>query len=104
MVMPGETIATGAEAVCSDCAQVPKLGVYRSQAGYYIGAYCACGPYSRESEYYETREAAEEDFKKMRPVDMDVDAVEEKLVGEKGGNAVRNALKRGAARGILCKP
>jgi hypothetical protein len=51
-MMPGETLLSGAERVCSDCKTGPKLGVYKSPAGYYIGTYCMCGPYSRESDYY----------------------------------------------------
>ena len=58
MVMPGETIATGGSPECRDCHRVPKLDVYRSAAGYYIGTYCDCGPYSRESDYYKTPELA----------------------------------------------
>lgn len=58
-MMPGETIASGAAETCSDCGVTPKLDVYRSSAGYYIGTYCNCGPYSRESGYYKKREDAE---------------------------------------------
>jgi len=59
MALPGETIATGAEPTCSDCAVTPKLEVLRSGAGHYIGTRCGCGPYSRESGYYAAREEAE---------------------------------------------
>lgn len=59
MVLPGETIATGGAPTCSACGVTPKLEVHRSPAGYYIGTYCHCGPYSRESDYFETREAAQ---------------------------------------------
>ena len=58
MTLPNETIATGAQPRCSDCARMPRVDVYRSGAGYYVGTYCHCGPYSRESGYYPTREAA----------------------------------------------
>jgi hypothetical protein len=58
-MIPGETIATGFAATCGDCGVTPKLDVYRSPAGHYIGTYCSCGPYSRESNYYKTRELAE---------------------------------------------
>ncbi len=57
-MFPGETIATGAAKTCSDCGVTPKLQVCKSNA-YYIGTYCDCGPYSRESDYYDTRELAE---------------------------------------------
>lgn len=59
MVLPKETIARGGDKTCSDCGVTPKLQVCHSQAGYYIGTYCSCGPYSRESDYYKTRELAE---------------------------------------------
>jgi len=64
MVLPKETIARGADATCSDCGVTPTLGVYSSQAGFYIGTYCDCGPYSRESGYYKTQEEAEAALKK----------------------------------------
>ena len=36
------------------------LKVCQSAAGYYIGRMCPdCGPYSRDSDYYETYEKAE---------------------------------------------
>jgi hypothetical protein len=54
----GETIATGAPDKC--CGQVLKLEVLRSGAGYYVGTFCPeCGPYSRESGYFRTREEAQ---------------------------------------------
>ena len=63
MVLQGETISTGAPETCPDCSTKVKLGVYRSAAGYYIGTYCKCGPYSRESLlYYLTKEQAQEAF------------------------------------------
>ena len=58
-MIPGETIATGAEPTCPDCLVTPKLQVCHSAAGYYVGTYCHCGPYSRESDYYRTSEAAQ---------------------------------------------
>lgn len=58
MTLPGETILTGAPSICSDCKQPAKWGIYQSGAGFYIGTYCKCGPYSRESGYYKTREEA----------------------------------------------
>jgi hypothetical protein len=53
-MFPGETIASGADATCDYCSLTPELRVYSSQAGYYVGTYCKCGPYSRESGYYHT--------------------------------------------------
>jgi len=49
MSLPGETISDGAAPRCDDCGRMPKLDVYLSGGGYYIGTYCACGPYTRES-------------------------------------------------------
>jgi len=37
---------------------MPRLDAYESHAGFYIGTFCGCGPYSRESGYYPTLEAA----------------------------------------------
>lgn len=61
--MKGETIATGAPSTCPECKKELKNEVLRSAAGYYIGTRCNCGPYSRESGYYPTREKAEEALK-----------------------------------------
>ncbi len=41
---------------------MPRLDVYEWGAGFYIGTYCHCGPYTRESGYYPTRELAQADF------------------------------------------
>ncbi len=62
MTLPGETIGSGGPPRCEDCGVMPKLDVYRSAAGYYIGTYCNCGPYSRESGYYRTSELAQADL------------------------------------------
>jgi len=59
MSLPGETIGSGAAPRCGDCGKMPRLDVYLSGAGYYIGTYCDCGPYTRESDYYPTRELAQ---------------------------------------------
>ncbi len=58
MVMPKETILLGGERTCPDCGVTPEIGVYHSPAGYYVGTYCNCGPYSRESGYYKTQSLA----------------------------------------------
>ena len=54
MTLPSETIATGASPRCRDCGVMPRMDVHRSAAGYYVGTWCRCGPYSRESGYYPT--------------------------------------------------
>lgn len=60
-MFPGETISTGASPKCAECGVAPELEVLRSPGSglYYLGTYCSCGPYSRESDYMKTREEAE---------------------------------------------
>jgi len=65
VTLPGETIATGAPSTCPDCKVKLTLQVLRSAAGYYIGTFCNCGPYSRESGYYATRNEAERDLQQF---------------------------------------
>ena len=61
MVLPGETVATGAPMACLDCKKALKVRVCKSAAGYYVGFLCPdCGPHSRESGYYKTEKEAEE--------------------------------------------
>jgi len=64
-MIPGETIVTGALNTCPDCHEILKPRVLHSDAGYYIGTQCKCGPYSRESDYYRKREDAERDLKNL---------------------------------------
>lgn len=59
MVLKGETLATGAPPTCPDCGVTVKPKVCQSAAGYYVGTWCDCGPYSRESGYYRSRDMAE---------------------------------------------
>jgi hypothetical protein len=63
-MLKGETILSGGPTVCSECKVRPQLRVCHSNAGYYIGTMCNCGPYSRESDYYPTYVAADVAFKK----------------------------------------
>lgn len=58
-MMERETLLNGAPKTCPDCGVMPELKVCYSAVGYYIGTWCNCGPYSRESGYYSTREQAE---------------------------------------------
>ena len=58
MARSKETILMGAESICPDCKEVLKMQVLRSGGGFYIGTQCECGPYSRESGYFRTREEA----------------------------------------------
>jgi len=52
MALPGETLHTGADPICAVCKQTAKMRVCHSNAGFYIGSYCGCGPYTRESLHY----------------------------------------------------
>lgn len=58
-MLPGECLCSGAQPICYDCGVTLQLEVLRSNAGYYIGSQCECGPYSRESGYFRTREEAQ---------------------------------------------
>ncbi len=65
-MIEGETVTSGALGKCDDAgcpgANGPK--VLRSAAGYYVGYFCdLCGPYSRESGYYENADKAGEHLK-----------------------------------------
>lgn len=58
MTLPGETLG-GTETTCIECGAKLKIQICRSNA-YYIGYWCEqCGPISRESGYYPSREAAQ---------------------------------------------
>ena len=66
-MFPGETISTGAKPTYPDCKTTPLLEVHQSPGNrmLYLGTYCSCGPYSRESEYFTTKEKAEEVLAKL---------------------------------------
>jgi len=57
-MMDGETLAGRGPCKCSDCKDPLPLKVLQSAAGFYIGLLCKCGPYSRESGYYSSKEEA----------------------------------------------
>ena len=59
MALPGETLDGGASPTCDECGVTVQLQVCHSAAGYYVGTWCNCGPYSRESGYYQRREEAQ---------------------------------------------
>lgn len=56
---PGESVIQSNIKKCETCGQALELGVHSSAAGYYIGTVCNCGPYSRETGYFETYDQAE---------------------------------------------
>jgi hypothetical protein len=59
MTLPGECVRD-VETNCVECGAHPEIQVCKSMAGYYVGFWCdRCGPYSRESGYYQCREEAE---------------------------------------------
>lgn len=62
-MIPGETVVAKTTE-CVECHQTLTIKVCHSWGGYYVGFICPnCGPYSRESYYYKTREEAEEALK-----------------------------------------
>jgi hypothetical protein len=64
MAGQGETVHLGAPKTCPDCqTAVRGPSVEHSGAGYYIGYTCNCGPYSRETGYYPSFEAADRALK-----------------------------------------
>jgi hypothetical protein len=58
MALPGETIYGSGVERCEDCGVELTPAVCESGAGFYIGTWCRCGPYSRESGYFSTRAEA----------------------------------------------
>jgi hypothetical protein len=57
MALEGEL--KGLEGTTCTCGEHLDLSVCRSQAGYYLGYFCLnCGPYSRETGYWDTEEEA----------------------------------------------
>lgn len=55
---PGESNLNGPK-VCEDCHQSLETRVCRSQAGYYLGSWCNCGPNSRDSGYFDSKDEAD---------------------------------------------
>ncbi len=55
-------------AIC-DCGRPLALDVQRSAAGFYLGYVCPeCGPYSRETYYYEDEDSARVDWLRFRVI------------------------------------
>lgn len=66
MAIKGEL--KGFDGTYCDCGRSLPLKVCQSAAGYYLGYECSdCGPYSRETGYYVTRQEAEADLAKEQP-------------------------------------
>lgn len=47
---------------CRECGTTFTPEVLSSSGGFYVGTRCKCGPFSRESEYYETPVQAQEEL------------------------------------------
>lgn len=45
---------------CPKCGTKMELEVLSSTSGFYLGRQCKCGPCSRETNYFKTREMAED--------------------------------------------
>lgn len=65
-MLPGETITSGADAICDGCGTKFNFEPMESGAGWFVGTFChnqkcphVSEPNSRESEYYPTRESVE---------------------------------------------
>ena len=59
MPLSGECV-NDTQTVCIECGTALTIQVLCTVAGYYIGFICPeCGPYSRESGYYRSRDEAE---------------------------------------------
>ena len=64
MTLSGECVRDVAT-ICVECGAHLEIQVCKSMAGHYIGFWCdRCGPYSRESGYYQSREEAEKALSK----------------------------------------
>jgi len=59
-MLPGECVNDTVTTCTGWCETALKLKVLSSAAGYYLGFFCPnCGPYSRESGYFPSKESAE---------------------------------------------
>ena len=61
-MLKNETLGKTHNRSCPDCKEKLENKVLRSAGGYYIGTFCLCGPYSRESGYYRSPEEAQSDL------------------------------------------
>lgn len=57
MAISGEIGHVGS--TCKECGVTMEARVLSSNAGYYVGTMCDCGPYSRETGYFKTQKEAE---------------------------------------------
>ena len=99
MTLPNDTIATGAEPRCPDCQTMPKIAVHRSGAGFYVGTWCQCGPYSRVGLLPDPRGGGS--GARKRRVPTTVDAGERK---RPDGEASRRQLRTLRVRGRAQRP
>lgn len=63
--MVSHELKSGKPRTCPKCLVSTVEAVHRNGYGWYIGTWCDCGPepYTVESEYYKTRELADEALK-----------------------------------------
>lgn len=63
MAFTGELTGFTKLVTCEDCGQVLPLLVCHSFNGYYVGRQCSnCGPYSRETDYFQSFREAEKEL------------------------------------------
>jgi hypothetical protein len=68
-MMPGETVGSEYRTyTCNDCHTKMELEILNTPAGHYLGYWCDCGPYSRETDYM-TRDDAELMLLNLNPND-----------------------------------
>jgi len=59
-MISAETILNGYSAICKDCGVRPVIRILQCAAGFYFGTKWRCGPYTRESHYYQELRDAED--------------------------------------------
>lgn len=72
MAVPGEL--SGLEGADCTCGRHLDLQVCESAAGFYLGYECQfCGPWSRETGYFNSREEAEAELGRPLPAKLRID-------------------------------
>lgn len=63
-MLNGETIGNGAKSICSECKKEVDFAALKTLF-WYVGTTCDCGPYSRETYYYDSEELCRAAFMKF---------------------------------------
>ena len=64
MLLPKESVRSKAIDDCDECSGPLEFRICSSLAGYYVGIFCGDrGPYTRESEYYRSKQDLERDLR-----------------------------------------